>query len=363
MVVGRGPFTNRYYPRPPGTPGIIGLMTRAPDNSPDPDYRAKLAEAARVARSWEGPVRLLTHVDPDGDAIGSSLALSRALRAVGKDVTFAAKPPRYLRFLARDGEVVDELGPHPEGTLLFVLDVADLPRVAGGPVAGAAFTVNIDHHGTNDRFGDIAVVQPTKAATALLVKELIDELGVEWTPEVATPCLAGIITDTGNFRFGNTNREVLEAAGELVDRGVEYAWLTDRLQWRHPAYFTTLGRVMETVRFDLGGALVTARYTAAMKPPTGAEEDDSEDFVGLLRYAEGALVAAMLKERGPDVKVSVRAREGVSAQAICVELGGGGHVAAAGATLRGVGLEEAYRRVLTATRRELESKGKLPTGA
>jgi len=235
--------------------------------------------------------------------------------------------------------------------------VADKPRVAGGPVDGAAFTVNIDHHGTNDRFGDIAVVQPSKAATALLVKELVEELGVAWTPAIATACLTGILTDTGNFRFANTSREALEAAGELLDHGVDYVWLTDRLQWRHPDYFQTLGKVMETVRFDLGGKLVTARYTAAMRASTGEEDDDSDDFVGIIRYAEGVLVAALLKERGPDVKVSVRTRDGVSAQAICVELGGGGHVAAAGATLPGADLDTAERRLLEAVRRELERHG------
>ncbi|HLV10909.1 MAG TPA: DHH family phosphoesterase [Trueperaceae bacterium] len=332
-------------------------MARAPDNSPDPAYRDKLREAARVARAWEGPVVVLTHVDPDGDAIGSVLAVGRALRALGKDVTVAATPPRYLRFLAAEGELVPAVPAHRPGTLLFVLDVADKPRVAGGPVDGAAFTVNIDHHGTNDRFGDIAVVQPSKAATALLVKELVEELGVAWTPAIATACLTGILTDTGNFRFANTSREALEAAGELLDHGVDYVWLTDRLQWRHPDYFQTLGKVMETVRFDLGGKLVTARYTAAMRASTGEEDDDSDDFVGIIRYAEGVLVAALLKERGPDVKVSVRTRDGVSAQAICVELGGGGHVAAAGATLPGADLDTAERRLLEAVRRELERHG------
>ncbi len=343
--------------------GIIVRMSLAADNRPDPSYEQKLAEAARVARGWDGPIVILTHVDPDGDAIGSCLALSRALRALGKQVTFAATPPRYLRFLAEEGEIVEEIAALLPGTLLFVLDVADRPRVAGGPVEGAEFLINIDHHGTNDRFGDIAVVQPSKAATALLIKELIDFLGVEWTPRIATPCLTGIITDTGNFRFGNTSREVLEVAGELLDHGVDYVGLTDRLQWRHPDYFKTLGRVMETVTFDLGGLLVYARYTQDMAAGTGLDADDSDDFVGLIRYAEGVLVAALVKERGPDVKVSVRTRGGVSAQAICVELGGGGHVAAAGATIRNVSLDEAERLLVAACRRELERVGELVPGA
>lgn len=328
-------------------------MLRDVDNRPDPDYRSKLATAAEVARGWDGPVVIVSHVDPDGDALGSCLALRRALDALGKSVTVAITAPSYLEFLAEPGELVEELSRLPAGALLFVLDVADLPRVAGAPVAGAAYTVNIDHHGTNDRFGDIAVVQPDKAATAMLIKELIDELRVPWTAEIATPCLAGIITDTGNFRFANTNREVLEAAGELIDRGVAYVDLTDRLQWRHPAYFPTLGKVMSTVHYELDGRLVIAHFTAAMRAAAQAADDDSDDFVGIIRYAEGVKVAALLKERDGHIKVSVRTRGGVSAQSICVELGGGGHVAAAGANVAG-SMQEVEERLIAATARELE---------
>lgn len=332
--------------------GIIGRMQPPVDNSSDPHYRSKLASIAEVARGWDGPVVILSHVDPDGDALGSCLGLRRALDALGKPVTVAMVPPRYLEFLVEPGELVPSLAALPAGCLLFVLDVADRPRVAGAPLDGAAYTVNIDHHGTNDRFGDAAVVQPGKAATALLIKELIDVLGVEWTARIATPCLAGILTDTGNFRYGNTNREVLQAAGELIDTGVAYVDLTDRLQWRHPTYFRTLGKVMDTVHFELGGELVLAYFTAAMRSGAGAADDDSDDFVGIIRYAEGVKVAVILKEREDEVKVSVRTRSGVSAQAICVALGGGGHVAAAGATVKG-DLATVEAQVIAAVRREL----------
>jgi len=322
------------------------------DNSPDPHYRLKLAGIADVARGWEGPIVILSHVDPDGDALGSCLGLSRALVAMGKSVITAMEPPRYLEFLVEPNELVPSLAALPADCLLFVLDAADRLRVAGAPLDGAEFTVNIDHHGTNDRFGDVAVVQPSKAATALLIKELIDVLGVAWTSGIATPCLAGILSDTGNFRYGNTNREVLQAAGELIDMGVAYVDLTDRLQWRHPTYFRTLGKVMDTVHFELDGELVLAHFTAAMRTGAGAVDDDSDDFVGIIRYAEGVKVAVILKEREDEVKVSVRTRSGVSAQAICVSLGGGGHVAAAGATVAGE-LMAVEAKVIDAVRSEL----------
>ncbi len=334
------------------------MPTKAVDNSGDPEYHSKLVQIAATARAWDGQIVIVSHVDPDGDALGSCLALKRALEALGKRVTLPLTPPRYLEFLAVPGELSQPLAALPSGCLLFVLDVADRPRVVGAPVSGADYVVNIDHHGTNDRFGDAYVVQPDKAATALLIKELIDELGVQWTQGIATPCLTGILTDTGNFRYSNTNRDALQTAGELIDMGVDYVDLTDRLQWRHPAYFKTLGRVMETVEFHFGGLLVSARFSNAMRGPEGADNDDSDDFVGIIRYAEGVVVAAILKERGSEVKVSVRARAGVSAQAICVELGGGGHVAAAGATVVG-DMDNAQRKLLEATSNELRRRGLL----
>lgn len=320
------------------------------ENQGDAGYREVLAEMAGRAREWEGPVVVLTHVDPDGDAVGSALALARALRGLGKRVSAPVTPPSFLAFLAEPGELCAPLPELEPGTLLIVLDTGEAGRAHGAPLTGAAALFNVDHHGTNPRFGDLAVVEPGKAATAVLVKEFIDLLGVAWTPAIATPCLAGILTDTGNFRHGNTNREALSVAGELLDHGVRYSDLTDRLQWRPRSYFMVLARVMGTVRFEFDGRLVFAQLTDEMR--AGAEDDDSEDFVGLIRYAEGALVAVLLKERQGAVKLSVRTRGGVSAQRICLALGGGGHVAAAGATVIG-SMAEAEAMMLAAVREEL----------
>lgn len=329
----------------------MARMSRFVDNRGDERYPDVLAEMARRARAWEGPVVVVAHVDPDGDALGSALGIARALTSLGKRVLVPMQPPAYLRFLVKPGELTEPLDALPPGALVFVLDVGEPARVAGAPLEGAAELFNIDHHGTNSRFGDLAVVEPGKAATAMLVKEFIDALQITWTADVATPCLTGILTDTGNFRFGNTSVEALQTASELLAHDVDYGELTDRLQWRHPDYFPLLGKVMSTVTFAFDGQLVWAELTEAMR--AGSEDDDSDDFVGVIRYAEGAKVAVLLKERGDTVKVSVRAREGVSAQRICLSLGGGGHVAAAGATVPGT-LAEVEAKMLAAVRAELD---------
>jgi len=336
------------------------------DNTGERNYPERVRQVAAELRAWKGPIVLASHVDPDGDALGSSLALKRALESLGKTTLLPLEPPRYLAFLAREGELSPPLKALPEGSLLVVLDVEVGPRVAGAPPEGAALTVVIDHHGTNNRVGDLVCVQPSRAASAHMVKEVIDALGVPWTPEIATPCLTGILTDTGTFRFGNTTPEVLIAASELIAHGAPYAELTDRLQWRHPDYFRMLGKVMSTVEFPLGGLVASAHLTEAMRRAVGPTDDDSNDYVGLIRYAEGTVVALFLREASEagevKTKLSVRTRGEVSAQAICLELGGGGHVAAAGATLN-VDLASARARALAATRRELERRGyRVPDG-
>jgi len=322
-------------------------------NAPEPRYWEKMRLVAEGLKAVEGPIYIATHVDPDGDAIGSSLGLYRALKALGKDARWVAEPPRFLRFLPQEEEYSDPVERLPPGATLVALDSADPARVVGVPVEG--FVINIDHHGTNPRFGQIAVVDPSKAATAQMVKDLIDLLGVAWTEEIATPVLTGILTDTGNFRFANTTPEVLRVAAELVGYGVRLAELTDRLQFRPPSYFRLMGQVLSTVAFHFGGLLVTAHLPEeAVKG-----EEDSDDFVGLIRYVEGSVVSVFLRRREEGVKVSIRSRGGVSAQNIALRLGGGGHVPAAGATLKGVDLDRAYEMVLEAVAEELRRAGYL----
>ncbi len=319
----------------------------------DPQYWEKMRLVAEVLKALEGPIYIATHVDPDGDAIGSSLGLYRALKALGKEAYWVAEPPRFLRFLAKEEEYADPVEKLPPGATLVALDAADPSRVVGVPVEG--FVINIDHHGTNPRFGQIAVVEPSKAATAQMVKELIDLLGVPWTEELATPVLTGILTDTGNFRFANTTPEVLRVAAELLSYGVKLSEITDRLQYRPPVYYQGLGAVLSTLRLHFGGLLVTAHLPENVDIP----EEDSDGFVGVIRYVEGSLVAVYLRRKGEGIKLSIRSRGGVSAQNIALKLGGGGHVPAAGATLEGVDLEEAYERVLEAVAEELRRAGYL----
>src|SRR5690625_1683370 len=278
-------------------------MNSTVDNTGEKDYAGKVTAIAQKLREWQGPIVVISHVDPDGDALGSTLALKRALEALGKQVTLPMDPPGYLKFITEEGELSEPLDELPDNCLLAVLDVADEPRALGAPLTGAEYTINVDHHGTNSRFGDLSLVEPGKAATAQIVKEIIDELGVRWSAEIATPCLTGILTDTGNFRYANTNASVLAVASELMAYGIDYAYLTDRLQWRSKEYFRMLGQVMSTVDFFMSDKVVLAYVSEEMRKELGEAEDDSDDYVGLIRYAEGTKVAVFLKEREGETKV------------------------------------------------------------
>jgi bifunctional oligoribonuclease and PAP phosphatase NrnA len=323
-----------------------------------PDHPAR--RVARALLEHPGGFVVVAHVDPDGDALGSVLTLARALRRLDRAVVAPmGDPPRFLRFLFEPDELCEPLAARPADALVVVLD-GDVGRAAGVPLVGGQGVVNVDHHASNAATAEVAWVDPSYASASMMVAEVVDALGVAWDERLATPCLAGLMTDTGHFRFGNTDRRALEAAGRLIEAGVAYADLADRLQWRHPDYFRMLALVMATVRFRADGDIVLADQTVAMRDAIGDGVDDADDFVGQIRYAEGARLAAVLKERPGAIKVSLRSRGGVSARRICQDLGGGGHDAAAGATLADVSLAEAEERLLEAATKELRRAGPTP---
>ncbi|AWT35629.1 DHH family phosphoesterase [Deinococcus arenae] len=295
-----------------------------------------LQAVAQALLTHTGPIVVLSHENPDGDALGSVLGLTRALRQLGREVIAPMHVPRFLAFVPRPGELSERLSSWPEGAMAAVLDVDnnDHVRVAGadlstfrGPV------VNVDHHGTNARRADALAVDPGQPAAAVMVAELIDLLGARWTEEIATPLMLGLITDTGSFRFDSVTPQAFRAAARLREAGARLGWISDQLGQNPVTYYTLLREVLGTLEFLHGGRVVLARVDEAMLARAGAAWEDVENYVGMLRNAEGSQLAVMVKDFGDRVKLSLRSRAGLSAQNIAVALGGGGHVPAAGASL------------------------------
>ncbi|SMB91942.1 DHH family phosphoesterase [Deinococcus hopiensis] len=299
-------------------------------------YARDVAAVAAKLAEHRGPIVVLSHENPDGDALGSVLGLTRALRALGKTVITPMDVPRYLRFLASPGEINPPLSEWPENALAAVLDVDnnDPERVAGADLT--TFTgevVNVDHHGTNARHAAAMVVDPGRPATTMMIADVVDALGAPWSEPVATPLMLGLITDTGSFKFESVTPEAFEAAARLRAHGARLGWISDQLGQHPRSYYILLREVLSTMEFLHGGRVVFAHVDDAMLARAGSTWEDVESYVSLLRGAEGAELAVMIKDFGERVKLSLRSRGNVSAQNVAVTLGGGGHVPAAGASL------------------------------
>jgi bifunctional oligoribonuclease and PAP phosphatase NrnA len=327
------------------------------NNSGDPLYAQKLETIALRLKNHTGTIVVAAHVDPDGDAIGSVLGASRALQALGKTVQPVAVPPRYLEWMPQNGELTPKLEVLTPDSLLLVLDSAEVSRVDGVPMNQDGIPIiNIDHHGSNPRFGELALVSPDKPACALMVKDLVAALGVDLTAHIAEPILTGILTDTGFFRNSNTDSGVMRAAADLLESGVQLTKINEALASQPRSFYGLQSAVYATIEYPLGGKMVTATVNNAMLEKLGASWEDVESLVGYIRNAEGTVLACLFKDYGDTVKVSLRSKSGVSAQNIAIACGGGGHVPAAGATIA-LPFAQAKEKLLLEAQREFERVG------
>jgi phosphoesterase RecJ-like protein len=278
------------------------------------------------------------HHNPDADAIGSMLGLTRALRAAGQDVTMAHPDdppvPDDLLFLLAEGEQIlsrppDDLG----GRTLVTVDCASEKRLWHDPVhERAARVINIDHHQDNTRFGDLNLIVPHASSTAEVLMSVIEAAGIGLTPEIAAPLYAGMVTDTGRFGYTNTSPQTHRAAARLLEAGADHAELARRLYEDQPLdRLLLMGRALDRSRRLAGGRMVAALLTREDFADAGG--DDSEGIVEVMRSGRGVEVAALVREAGPpgSYRVSLRSVDpDVDMSAIARQEGGGGHRAAAG---------------------------------
>jgi phosphoesterase RecJ-like protein len=288
---------------------------------------------------------LVTHENPDGDALGSLVAMHGVLEALGKDVVMFVAPDEFplpyeyawLPLGHLMGEVPGDLA---ERTVVF-LDCGNIDR---NPVevlrAGAVQLLNIDHHHDNTRFGTIDYVVPEASCTAEIVWDLMRALGVAPTITIAEALYVGLVTDTGRFMYENTGVRAHVMAGELIDAGVDVHEVYRRLYEGVPEpKLALLARALgQVTRYD-GGRLTFSRLSRADFDATGAEDSYTEGIIDHLRAVRGTKVAALVRELGdgragpPRVKVSLRAAdEDVDVSAVARAAGGGGHRQAAGFT-------------------------------
>ncbi len=291
-------------------------------------------------------VTLVCHVGPDGDALGSMLALGAALRAGGRTVRASwgsmpfEVPAAYASLPALDLLVpADEVPVAP--ALLVTFDTGSTDRLGSlaDRVGTAGQVLVVDHHASNTRFGSVNLVDPDAAATAVLVAELIDRLGLELTAEVAAPLYTGVVTDTGSFKYAATTPSVHALAGRLLATGIRHDIISREIWDSQPfAYVQLLGEVCAGAVLhpaDAGGlGLVHTSVTCTDLRQHGLGLADVEGVIDVLRTAREAEVAVVLKHDPADglLKVSTRSKGRIDVGAVCTALGGGGHRFAAGFT-------------------------------
>jgi phosphoesterase RecJ-like protein len=306
-------------------------------------------------------VKIVSHVDPDGDALGSALGLAWILDAAGKEVRvhLPAPLPRLYAFLPAAKFLA--IGDAPEGSFdrVAVVDCtspARLGSIADSAMNGA-LVLNVDHHADNTRFGDVAYVDPSAAATAILIAEIALQAGMRIVPEAAECLYTGILTDTGRFTFGNTDERALRAASEMVRAGADPGRIASLVyEHRPPSTLRLLGRALETLDLREDGRVACLHVTREMIVETSALPEETEGFAAYARSIQGVQVGIFLREtEDGSIKASFRSTGGVPVDGIASQFAGGGHPAAAGARVPGP-LETAKERILRAVGEHLQTR-------
>lgn len=297
----------------------------------------KIIEAIKGAKS----ALVSAHVSPDPDAVGSAGALTLALRENGKDADlyFFDTLPQNFMMLLGDIQVRNEV-PCRQYDLLIVLDTATKLR-AGADIERVqeitCCTLNIDHHVSNELWGELNYIDGEAAASAEIVFNLLDRMGWSYSSQVANLLYAGIMDDTGSFRYSNTSAKALLAASQLVICGANPAAIANTL------YFSTPSRVIklradssQTIELHFGGRFSTIYVTQEMLQSNGCTSEDTEALVDIARSIQGVEACAFMREAESNWKISLRSKsDDIDVNRIAQLFGGGGHKAAAGCKIVG----------------------------
>jgi phosphoesterase RecJ-like protein len=318
------------------------------------------AEAVRLLDGAD-PVVLTCHVNPDGDALGSMLGLAHALRArdPGRTVVPSFSEPFDVPGSLAGLPGIDLLVPPAEvpsaPPLLVTFDAGSADRLGTlAPLVGTAGAVLVvDHHASNTRFGTAHLLDPAAAATAVLVEELVRRLGVPLDADVAACLYAGLVTDTGSFKFSATTADTHRLAARLLETGIRHDLLARQLLDTHPAgWLAMVGTAISRARLEPAAAgglgLIWTDTRLAELDAAGLAPDQAESVIELVRTAAEAEIAMVCKQAADGSwMVSMRSKGALDVSAVAVSLGGGGHRFAAGFTSR-IPLEETVAAVRAA---------------
>ncbi|GAK38462.1 bifunctional oligoribonuclease/PAP phosphatase NrnA [Paenibacillus urinalis] len=286
---------------------------------------------------------IVSHVQPDGDAVSSTVMVGWLLSCLGKKFTMINEGPipQRMQYLWNADQILNASlqSPPKQFQQVICVDCADYERV--GKVthwfADEANILNIDHHPTNNGYGKVNIIKDDAAATAEILYDLVEACGVAWDKEAATAAYTGLLTDTGGFRYSSTSPKVMKIASDLLALGVNGPELAERLLEEITLpQLKVLTRALNTLSISEDGQIAWVVVTPEDMTECGAQNDDLEGIVNYPRNIQGVEVGILFKVISDEVaKVSFRSAGKVDVAALAQGFGGGGHVRAAGARVEG----------------------------
>ena len=312
----------------------------------------ELAQIADALRAHERFV-VMSHVRPDGDALGCTLAMALCLKQLGKQVVAWNEDGMLDKFRYLPGADLIQVPPAQpqEFDVAIALDTAVWNRVGTClPAVKAKLWINIDHHITNEHFGDLAYIDATAPATGQILYELFRGNDLPLTYEMADNLFVAISTDTGSFQYPSTTARTYEIGADLIRSGVNVGALSQKMYESYPRRRLELLRaLLNVLKLTSHDRVASFTLTQATAAALGAKPEDNEGLIDTIRAIEGVVVAAFIEEL-PDgkVRISLRSKDpAIDVSKICAAFGGGGHKLAAGARITGP-LAEVEAKVLSA---------------
>jgi bifunctional oligoribonuclease and PAP phosphatase NrnA len=330
-------------------------------DSPTIPENATFAQIGEIFHRHQSFV-LISHVRPDGDAIGSQLALGFALMAAGKTVRLINEDglPENLSFMPGSGKI--ELPPSEplEVEIAIALDTATKPRLGDRALHAASkakLWLNIDHHVSNPKYGDINLIDATSPATGQILYQLIIALDLPLPPETRDALYVAVSTDTGSFQYPSTTAKTYEMAADLIHRGLDVGTINSLIYDNHPFRRVELMRaLLNTLEVSADGLLAHWELRDQTRINLALLPEDSEGLIDIIRAIRGVQLAVFFEELiDGKIRISMRSKtRKLDVCQIAMEFGGGGHALAAGIRMTGP-LEDAKARVLDAIHRTIES--------
>ncbi len=307
-------------------------------------------------------ILVASHLDPDGDAIGTQLAFAAFLEHLGKEVYTVRDNdiPFKYRFLkgANDIPRVDAYRGNELFDAAVILECPNLSRIgrAASLLNGGIRVINIDHHRDNDLFGEVNWINSQASSVGEMTYELFRLAGFRISPPVAEQLYTAIMTDTGRFRYRSTSPRAMEIAGELIGAGADPQKICDEVYYNlQPSTMKLIGKVLNSIEFHHNGKICLLTLTKEMLSVTGADESESDGLVDYTLFNAGVRAGALLKEIDPNrTKISFRSKDGINVASIAARFGGGGHFNASGCTFE-MSINEAREELLKILVKEIDS--------